>query len=61
MTQWVRIRSWHLAVQSRALGAVPTRCGRWAEGLAVSDLPLEAKSCETCLRLLARDQEKAEA
>ena len=60
MTEWVRIRSWHLVTPSRALGAVPTRCGLWADGEVVRDLPSNQKTCETCLKLLARDQEKAE-
>jgi len=56
--QWVRIRSWHAVFLARGLGSVPTRCGRWAEGQIVDDLPPNVKTCETCLRLLARDAEK---
>jgi hypothetical protein len=67
-TLWVKIRdvlllSWHAVVAVNG-----TRCGRKAEGSiedvlsrTVTDLPLGEKSCETCLRLVAHDQEKAGA
>lgn len=46
---WVRIRSWH------ALSGTRTVCGRQpALNAEVSDALPGAKSCETCLRLLAR-------
>lgn len=46
---WVRIRSWHAYV-----GGGRTLCGRtiW-DGETSDTLPAE-KSCETCLRLVAR-------
>ena len=62
MTEWVRIRSWHLVRPTRSIRGVTTRCGRTSEEPIVNDLPLDAKSCETCLRLLAHDDEaRAEA
>jgi hypothetical protein len=56
-TLWVRIKSWHLVASGR------TRCGRLyaIPSPTVDDLPLGAKSCETCLRLVARDAERASA
>lgn len=56
-TLWVKVsarRSWHiLGTYSR------TRCGRRAiASLAVNDLPMGEKSCETCLRLSKRDEER---
>jgi len=54
-TLWVRIKSWHLVASGR------TRCGRLyaIPSPTVDDLPLGAKSCETCLRLHERDEERA--
>ena len=54
---WVRIRSWHAL---SGLTAGHTLCGRRAGSDAdVSDqLPSGEKSCETCLRLLARTLER---
>jgi hypothetical protein len=59
MTEWVRIRSWHLLRPTRSLPDTAwTRCGRKvADPVIVPDLPLDAKSCETCLRLAAHDDE----
>ena len=50
---WVRIRSWH-ALRTFELAA-PTLCGRRAGPQAdvSSELPA-GKSCETCLRIVAR-------
>jgi hypothetical protein len=68
-TLWVKLRdaprlSWHLVIEGVTTERIFTRCGReitfypcpWAD-----DLPLVGKSCETCLRLKERDQEKAGA
>ena len=54
---WVKIRSWHLVARGR------TRCGRvfMIPSPTADDLPLGERSCETCLRLMAWDQEKADA
>jgi len=53
-TLWVRIVSWHVLH-----GIARTRCGRMATASeAINDLPANAKSCETCLRLITRDREK---
>ena len=52
--KWIKIRSWHLAVID--LGdRYLTRCGRTVLGDTLSELPLDEKSCETCLRLAERD------
>jgi hypothetical protein len=52
--KWVKIRSWH-AVAHIGLGADPsiTLCGRKAGHELWDDLPAE-RSCESCLRILAR-------
>jgi hypothetical protein len=59
--EWVRIRSWHVLVPTRALPFTAfTRCGRKVPAPEIrADLPT-GKSCETCLRLVARDAEKAD-
>ena len=48
---WALLRSWHAVRNGK------TRCGRPIPAAAtlVSDLPSGAKSCESCLRLVARD------
>lgn len=53
--KWARVRSWH-AVRTFLLGgSVETYCGRVIASPApiAEDLPAE-KSCETCLRIIAR-------
>ena len=61
--KWVKIRSWH-AVRStisrvpndvvrEGLFASTTLCGRIAGPGVVDDLPAE-RSCESCLRIIAR-------
>lgn len=57
-SQWVKVRSWH-AVEPTADpdGRIKTRCGRWVTGEVVDDLPAE-KSCESCLRIVARLQDR---
>ena len=60
-TFWIKRRthlSWHLARE----GNHATRCGLWVETpITADDLPLGEKSCETCLRLVEHDAEKAGA
>ena len=52
---WVRIRSWHAVRLTRSIDP-RTRCGRTAAGDAETSDELPAgKSCETCLRIIARD------
>lgn len=46
---WVRIRSWH-AIRA----GMRTQCGRDATGHPVSPTMPTGKSCETCLRVIAR-------
>ena len=55
---YVRIRSWHLLAEGVEDDAL-TRCGRKASALApvADELPLDERSCETCLRLAAHDEE----
>ena len=58
---WVRIRSWHRIAFFSRRNQPKTRCGRWVPDHTadiVSELPMDAKSCEQCLRLLAHDQER---
>ena len=58
MTTWVYIRSWHVwdtMAVSRAGKPYKTLCGRKpGDGAVETDggLPLDDKSCETCLRLM---------
>jgi hypothetical protein len=53
--------SWHsLMTYTRAGGAL-TRCGRFVPGpnpRVVDALPLDERSCESCLRLAIRDGER---
>ena len=53
---WVRIRSWHVGNQTTDSGTITTRCGRSDSNEAEKreTLPVDG-SCETCLRLVARD------
>jgi hypothetical protein len=51
---WVKIQSWHAVKLTRSLED-RTLCGRTAGADAeTSDLLPAAKSCETCLRIVAR-------
>ncbi len=51
---WVLIRSWHaVATPTRVPGRSRTLCGRNAFGTPVDELPA-GKSCESCLRIVAR-------
>jgi hypothetical protein len=56
---WVRIRSWHAVRSTRSIVDITwTLCGRQIGGATVvDDLPMDAKSCESCLRILARNAE----
>lgn len=51
--RWVKIRSWHAVKGERILRVWRTQCGRYAMGDPVNELPAE-RSCETCLRIVAR-------
>jgi hypothetical protein len=50
--QWVKIRSWH-AVKLVRTSQADTLCGRISSGEVRDELPAE-RSCETCLRIVAR-------
>lgn len=52
---WGRIRSWHALPPTRALVPFRTLCGRNVptENRRSESLP-DGKSCETCLRALAK-------
>jgi hypothetical protein len=56
--QWVLIRSWH-AVKGYSVDENRTRtvCGRNAYSAAMEALP-GGKSCETCLRIVARQADQ---
>lgn len=49
---YVRVRSWHVVKHTR-LDSYGTLCGRYVgwPATVTDDLPLDEKSCETCLRL----------
>lgn len=55
--QYVRIRSWHVIRLTRS-GQPFTLCGRVGSGEIRDLLPAE-KSCETCLRIIARQDDAA--
>jgi len=49
--KWVKIKSWHI-VGIDLPDAYLTRCGRRATNTYTeADLPMDEKSCESCLRL----------
>ncbi len=56
-TRWVMIRSAHVVrTPLRVPGKYATRCGKIAEGVAFEDLAgYRGRTCEVCLRLLAKD------
>lgn len=56
---WVKIRSWHAVTFDSRGGLHHTRCGLWAkiEAPQADDLPVNEKSCESCLRLIQRDED----
>ena len=56
--QWVKLRSFH-ALRPDAHFAATTYCGRDAEGREVVDKLPAAKSCEVCLRTVARITDEA--
>lgn len=52
---WVRIRSWHaLDLGDADFVMERTLCGRRGKGRERSDALPAGKSCETCLRIMAR-------
>lgn len=56
--RWFKIRSWH-ALELWSRGGLPKAyCGKWGtkDAPTADDLPAE-KSCETCLRVYARQQD----
>lgn len=59
MTTYARIISWHRVRFMSRGSQYWTRCGKWAPtNSPVSDtIPLDEKTCETCLRLTLRDEE----
>lgn len=62
MPTYVRFpdRSWHSFLTYTRSGSVLTRCGRLIPGpdhQLADALPLDERSCESCLRLAARDGE----
>lgn len=57
---YVRIRSWHIVLTpTRAINTYRTLCNRNGQGPTVSDLPLDEKSCETCLRMARRQDDQS--
>lgn len=55
---WVQIVSWHVIRNfTRVPGRVVTVCGRTFEGPTSDTLP-SGKSCESCLRLVAREDDR---
>lgn len=60
MSNYVKIRSFHDMVTFTRDGGALTRCGLRAHPpLTVADqLPGSGRSCESCLKLTRRDEEK---
>lgn len=54
-TRWTKLRSWHAVTTTN--GRLTTRCGKPATGPIVDTLPAE-KSCESCLRIVAREEDR---
>lgn len=59
-TEWVRIVSWHVLRTFTRAGGGLTLCGRSAtqaqvEETYTTDLPAQGKTCESCLRIAARN------
>lgn len=53
--KWIRIRSWHaIRTWTRVPGRAITLCGLTAEGDSRLEFPADEKSCESCLRMLAK-------
>ena len=53
--QWVKIRSFHaVRLVSDRIGRTWTVCGRNVEQAVIVDTLPGGRSCETCLRLVAR-------
>lgn len=58
--EWVRIVSWHAVLTpTRVPETYRTRCGRTVRNAETSDDLPAGKSCETCLRIVARQADKA--
>jgi hypothetical protein len=57
---WVRLVAWHALRPTRSLTVGHTRCGRAfvIPSPTAPELPLGERSCESCLRLLAWDEEQ---
>jgi hypothetical protein len=51
-----KIRSWHIIRTPTRGGWWVSLCGRRIDLAPVQSLPLDQKSCETCLRLATREQ-----
>lgn len=53
--EWVKVRSWHAIRFDSRTSMHRTLCGRWASATAETQPDLPAgKSCESCLRIVAR-------
>lgn len=58
MSEFVKIRSWHIIrTWTRVPRRAVTLCGRRAEGESADTLPMDEKSCESCLRIAAKRSE----
>ena len=56
--KWIKLRSWHrILTPTRMFDTYRTYCGRTIVGNPLPELPLDEKSCETCLRLVAREED----
>lgn len=53
MNEYIRMRSWHLIrTWTRVPGRAITLCGRTVQNRETANtLPMDEKSCETCLRM----------
>lgn len=54
-------RSWHIYLFTSRGGTHKSRCGLWfaPDAPRAASVPADERSCESCYRLTARDEEKA--
>jgi hypothetical protein len=58
--QWFKLKSWHAYRYTSRGSRYIARCGKWTNGgdPLSNVLPLDERSCESCLRLLKHDAER---
>jgi len=56
---WFLIKSWHVERFQSRIGLPKAYCGKWGymDSKTAAELPADEKSCESCLRILKREEE----